>query len=115
MPTELLLVDQAVEKSSYFITCSFKDEDDQPVTPDSAKWRLTDTDGTVINSRSAVVLSSLATQVTIALSGLDLAIVGTGQRETRVLTVQATYTSGLVEYPLNDSLRFPVYNLAGVS
>jgi len=53
--------------------------------------------------------------MTIALSGLDLAIVGTGQRETRVLTVQATYTSGAVQYPLNDSLRFPVYNLAGVS
>jgi len=58
MPTELLVEDQAVEKSSYFVTCRFRDEDGQAVTPDAAKWRLTDTLGTVINSRSAVVLSS---------------------------------------------------------
>jgi hypothetical protein len=114
MPTELLIEDQAVEKSSYFITCSFKDEDGQPVTPTAAKWSLTNTAGTIINSRDEVAMS-LATQVTVALSGLDLAISGSGQRETRVFTVQATYTSDAVDYPLKDSLKFPVYNLVGIT
>lgn len=115
MPTELQIEDQAVEKSSYFVTCSFRDEDDQPVTPTVAKWSLTDTAGGAVNGRTNVAIASPATQNVIVLSGLDLAISGTGQREDRVLTVQATYTSGATNYPLNDSLKFPVYNLVGVT
>lgn len=115
MPTELQIEDQAVEKSSYFVTCSFRDEDGQPVTPSVAKWSLTDTAGGAINGRTNVTIASPATQNVIALSGLDLAILGTGEREDRVLTVQATYTSGATNYPLKDSLQFPVFNLIGIS
>ena len=115
MPTELQIDEQAVEKSSYHITMSFKDEEGQPVTPKSAKWSLLDTAGATINGRSAVTIGSLATQMTVALYGADLAIVGTGDREDRVFLVQATYTSGATDYPLKDSLTFPVYNLVGVT
>ena len=83
------------EEGTGVFTCAFKDETGAGMTPSSATWTLTDTSGTVINSRDAVVISSLAASVDIVLSGDDLALSSgfSGSAEERVLTVEFVYTS----------------------
>ncbi len=106
----------AVEKSSYFVTVSFKDEDGVAVVPKSATWTLTTEDGTVVNSRDEFSISP-ASEVTIVLSGDDLALSTgfSGNAENRVLTIEAVYDSDLAnDLPLRDQLIFPVYNLLAI-
>lgn len=103
----------AVEESTYVVTLAFADKAGDPVTPDSATWTLTDGDGTVLNSRSAVAITPLAASVDVVLSGDDLAMqAGETQYGLRLLTVQAVYTStegaGL---PLNAEYQFQVDGL----
>ena len=103
----------AVEESTYVITVSFKDEDDNLITPDSATWTLSDTSGNIINNREDIVISALASSVDITLSGDDLAIQTgeSGNYHNRIFTVEAIY-GGL---PLKDQLKFPVFNLTVVT
>ncbi len=107
----------AQEKSTYVITAAFKDENGQDVVPDSATWTLTDEDGTVINSRQDVTISSLAASVNIVLTCADLAVdtgfAGTAQE--RIITVSATYTSSLGSgLCLKSAAKFNVENLISV-
>jgi len=83
------------EEGTGVFTCAFKDETGAGVTPSSANWTLTDTSGTVINSRDAVTISSLAASVDVVLSGDDLALSSgfSGTAEERVLTVEYVYDS----------------------
>ena len=115
MPTEIKIDgDFAVEESTYIVTMNFFDEDDEPVAPASAYWTLSDSNGAIINSREDVELSGLASEMSVVLSGDDLALTTrfTGNAEERVFTIKATYNSDLgVGLPLNDQLSFPVYNL----
>ena len=119
MPTEIKIDgDYAVEESTYIVTMNFLDENDDPVAPATALWTLSDEDGATINSRLDVVLSGLAAEMTVVLSGDDLALsVGfTGNAEKRIFTVEATYNSSLgVGLPLRDQLEFPVYNLGAIT
>jgi len=112
-----ILTVNAQERSTYVITVAFKDEDGQYVIPTSAAWTLTDEDGTVINSRQDVAISSLAASVDVVLSGADLAVdtgfAGTAQE--RTITVEAVYTSSLGSgLPLTAACRFNVENLIAV-
>ena len=119
MPTEIKIDGNfAVEESTYIVTMNFTDEDGDPVVPISATWTLTDENGAVVNSRTGVVLSGLAAEMEVVLSGNDLAIASgfSGNAEMRVFTVEATYNSDLGSgLPLKDQLKFPVYNLAAVT
>lgn len=82
------------EKGTAKFTVAFTDEDGNAVTPTAATWTLTDSKGNVINSRSAVVISSLSTSVTILLSGADLALsTTTTAAHERHLTIEYTYNS----------------------
>lgn len=110
---------RAMEKSTIAITASFEDEDGNDVTPTEATWTLTDDNGTVINSREQVEISSLSTSVTVVLKGDDLQILsGEASEEvaTRHFLIEALYNSSLGDgLPLNKSCVFPVYNLKYVA
>ena len=112
-----ILTVNAQEKSTYVITCAFKDEDGQDVIPTSAVWTLTDEDGTVINGREDVAITSLAASVNIVLTGDDLEIdtgfAGTAQR--RTITVEAVYDSSLgTGLTLKAAAIFDIENLIAV-
>jgi len=119
MPSEIRIDGEyAVEKSTYIVTLTFKDEDNDPVTPATGTWTLTDEDGTVINSREDVAIGSLDTSVDVVLSADDLAVSSgfTGVSEKRIFTFEGTYNSDLgVGLPLKDQLIFPVYNLGAIT
>ena len=106
-----------VEESSGSILIRFRDRDDQPVQPTSATWTLTEEDGTVINSREDVIISSPATQEEILLSGDDLALSNgfIGTAEAKIFTVEAVYTSDLGSgLPLTEQCTFYVDALVAV-
>lgn len=105
---------RATERSTFVVRVAFFDEEAAAVAPTAASWSLTDTDGVVVNSRDDVAISPLATTATIVLSGADLAVSG-AVSVTRVLTVEATYTSSLGSgLPLKQEIRFPVDPLVAV-
>jgi hypothetical protein len=119
VPTEIKIDGEfAVEKSTYIVTMNFKDENGDAVAPASAAWTLTDASGNVINGKEDVALSGLAAEMSVVLSGDDLALAAgfSGNSERRIFTVAATYNSDLgVGLPLRDQLEFPVYNLGAVT
>lgn len=105
----------ANEESTFVITCSFTDENSVAVVPSAVIWMLTDENGMIINNRSGVSVTSLASSIDIVLSGDDLAITGTSKQSVRILTVKATYDSTLgTGLPLKESLRFVVKNLVAI-
>ena len=114
MPTTITT--KAEEESTYIVQVAFKDEDGNAVVPDTVYWKLTDSDGNVINSRSAVSVTPGLT-VDITLSGDDLAVVsGKGSNKMRVLTVWGTYDSDLgLNLPYKDSCKFFLKDLVAVS
>ena len=107
MPITLEL--HADEESTYLATAAFTDAAGDPVTPNAntIKWTLSDMEGTVINSRLNIVITS-DTSVDIVMSGDDLAL-QTGEVGTvkRLLTVVAVYdsTEGS-DLPLNEETVF---------
>jgi hypothetical protein len=114
MPSQL--TSYAVEKSTFAVACSFTDENDVPMVPDSVAWSLVDDSGTVINSLSDQVASPAST-VTIVLSGDDLQLLDqTNASELRFLEISAVVTSDLGDdLPLKDSAEFKVINLQSIS
>jgi len=111
MPT--VLTAQAVEKSTFVITASFYDEDNNLVAPTTLTWTLTDQFGLVMNSRVAVTLTPAAT-VTVVLHGDDLALPDRS-RTGRVLTFQGVYQSSLGTLELKDAVEFTIIDLVAVS
>jgi len=114
MPTTLTT--KAEEQSTYVIQVDFADEDGNAVVPDTVNWKLTDSDGNVINSRSSESVTP-ATTVYITLQGDDLQVItGKGSNKKRVLTVWGTYDSDLLtDAPFKDSCTFFVKDLVSVS
>lgn len=112
-----VLTSLALEESTYVITASFTDEDDAAVVPnaDTITWTLTDLDGTVINSRAAVAVTSAST-ITIVLSGDDLALQASDDSGVRKLLVEAEYNSSIgSNLPLNDEVQFTIDPLVAVT
>ena len=111
----MVLTVTAVECSTYVITVAFTDDATpaNPITPTTFHWKLIDSAGTVINSRTDVTVTPAAS-VNIVLSGNDLDLTGTGD-EVRYVTVwglyDSTYGLGL---PYTDEVRFVVTNLKGL-
>lgn len=70
-----VLTTEALEGGFYPVTVAFTDEDGSAETPnaDTIKWTLTDSSGTVINSRDNEAIAS-GSSVTIELDGDDLAV-----------------------------------------
>jgi hypothetical protein len=115
MPT-IITATKAVEEGTYVITASFYDEDGNAVSPDTMAWSLTDKDGTIINSREDVAISSPGTSENIVLSGNDLAITDDGHSEqVRYLVMEGTYTSALGTLPLKDQCTFYITNIKKVT
>lgn len=114
-----ILTTIAKERSTLAVICSFTDEDDAAVVPNSIKWSLTDESGTVINSRDQVVVGSPASSITIVLSGADLQILtaeAAQEYAKRSLVIEAEYDSSLgSSLPLTDQLNFVVENLSKIT
>jgi len=111
MPATLSV--HAIEESTYIITLAFTDEDGDPVVPTMITWTLSNTTGTVVNSRLDVAIAVPAASVDVLLQGDDLQILsGEVNQGVRTFTVEATYLSLLgADLPLNASVRFIVDNL----
>lgn len=107
------LIAHAIEKSTFAVVATFFDEEGAALTPNSGMtWTMTNDVGTVINSRTAVAISSAAS-VTIVLSGADLDL---DDGRVRVVTVECTYDSDLgSNLPLKDQVTFFVDDLMIVS
>jgi hypothetical protein len=104
------LATPAPERGTYIIDASFFDEDEVSVVPNSGSltWTLTDTLGTVVNSRLNVAITSAAI-VHIVLSGLDLAI-GDGLLSVqRKVLIVGTYNSSLgSNLPIRQEIEFSI-------
>lgn len=107
---------EAVEKSTYIVTCAFTDENGDEVTPKSIAWKLSNDGGTVI-AEGTVAAGDLAASVDILLSGDTLAILaGETGIVYRRFTIEAVYDSDLgSNLPLKDSCKFILRDLAAVS
>lgn len=104
----------AREKGSAEVTITFRDTNSNLITPNTATWSLFDSRGLVVNSRSQVAISGLASSKTILLSGLDLAITSESGGE-RVFVVEYTYNSTLgTNIPDKDYARFSIENVPGI-
>jgi hypothetical protein len=112
----LTLDTPATERGTYAVTVAFRDDAGASVAPNSGlTWTLTDAIGTVVNSRSAVAISSAAS-VTVVLSGADLAIDDDYLGTVRLLTFRGTYNSSLgSNLPLNEQVEFTISNLVAIS
>lgn len=99
------------EKSTIAITATF------PAAPKTLTWSLTDTSGTVINSRSAVSVSNPGATVQVVLSGSDLAMSSAAlSQEYRDISFSGVYDSALGNnLPITGAARFKIVNLSGVS
>jgi hypothetical protein len=112
MSVRTQLTNEIPEEGSIGITASFTDEDGASMIPDSIIWTLTDRDGAVINSRSAVTVTPAAS-VTIVLSGDDLAIGDYGSL--RALLIEYVYTSSLgSSLPDKHEVTFSISDLVAV-
>ena len=95
MPDILTL--HAAENSTFVVTVSFLDESGVAVNPNSVEWTLQSSDGTVINNRKDVVISTPSETEDIALQGDDLLILSSenGENVMRELTVEFLYNSDI--------------------
>ena len=77
-------------------------ENDDPATPNSFKWSLTDSEGSIVNGREQQV-ETPAHELDIVLSGSDL------PSGVLTVTVEGTYNSDLgSDLPYNDWCSFRV-------
>ena len=105
----IVLTTVANEKSVYWITVAFLDEDNAAMAPDVCTWTLTDMEGNIINSREDVSITTPETSETLELSGDDLAVDG-NDIVNRLITLEGTYTSDThgAEKPFKIQISFPV-------
>jgi hypothetical protein len=115
------MTEKVLEKSNYRLDWVLEDENGDAITPTALTWTLTDLSGNVINSRSAVVVTPLASSFSVFLTNADLALATAPEKpwlpyfEQRLVTIQATYLDGGVTGYIKDSAKFSVCNEAAVS
>ena len=103
---------QPSEKGTAVVTLAFTDEDGSTIVPTSLAWQLMRVDGTVVNSRTFAAETFTGTQ--IVLSGLDLAIFGSNDSGSRVLSIQGVYNSSAgSDLPLKGECKFVIDPLLG--
>ena len=114
MPSTLTI--NAIEESTFVINVAFTDEDGDATTPTAATWTLTDCDGSIMNSREDVTISSLDTNVDVVLSGDDLALQSSTDDGKRVFLVEGTYDSTLATgLQFKDQCDFYIADLIAVT
>ena len=110
--------DRVIEESTALFSMTFTDEEDVTIQASditSLNWTLSDTEGNIINERSAVAIVSPTNPQEILLQGYDLIISGS-ENEQRVLTIEGTYNStNGSNLPIKDQVRFWIDNLVAVS
>lgn len=108
---------QAIEESSFTIPLTFYSAvTGDVVTPTAITWSLITTDGTVVNNRSNVSVTPVASSITILLNGDDLALSGNSDTRTRRVLIEATYDSSLGNgLSLKDEVVFTITPLVGVT
>ncbi len=100
MPTKLKIAFN--EDGTGVINAQFYDENDDPATPNTINWALTDSEGNVINNREEESIIP-AQEVNILLTGDDL------EPGTLFVTVWGTYDSDLgSDLPFKDWASFKV-------
>jgi hypothetical protein len=91
-----LLAEKAYEEGRFGIQIVLTTYDGSSLPPATATWSLTKIDGTVINSRDDVAISSPTATIQIGLEGDDLAVDETGEDYVRrVLTLKGTHNQAL--------------------
>ena len=107
----------AVEKSSFIIEAVFVDEADVSVVPKTLKWTLIDcADGSVVNEREQVVVSSPAATTDILLQGNDLALLHSEARESRELILEGTYDGTLgADIPIKEGVLFSIIGIGYIT
>jgi hypothetical protein len=105
-------MDEINERCTYILTVSFYDEDDLPVVPNSATYRIDDvTTGTLIVATKA--FPSLAASVDVEITkGQNSMIAENHAFETRRVTVVFSYGAARQG---TDEYLYKVRNLPGVS
>lgn len=116
---------KATEKSTYVITATFTDEDDAAVVPTAITWTLSDVGGDIINSRDGIdfevdnglgAAGTLASTVSIILTGDDLQMLGERPTEIRRFLLEATYDSSLGNgLNLRGACQFEINNLVAIT
>lgn len=110
------LVEKANEESTAILSVTFTDSEGALVVPTYATWTLSDGDNAVVNSRSEVPITPLASTVHIVMHGDDLALPVPRERTRRVLVKaiydSATYGSGL---PMNEEFEFNIVDLRSMN
>jgi hypothetical protein len=107
-----IYLENAVEGSTYIVAFQLKDETETNIIPNTAEWSLRDSNGTIVNGRSAVSIITPATTNNIILSGTDLSCISDINR---VITVKGAYTSTYgIDLPFAEEYYFKIKNLVGV-
>lgn len=92
--------------STFNIPFSFTDEAETDLVPNVLTWKLTDSDGTVLNSRTGVSLTPAAT-VNVTLSDNDLVLTSVTDDGIRFVTLTGTYDSAVgLNLPLTHVVEF---------
>lgn len=121
MTNTIEITEHAPEEGTFPIVVSFWETvEGVPalVTPNNdITWTLTDKNGNVVNSRTAVAAGTPATSITIVLKGDDLALSATYVGRIRYLLVECTYNS--VTYgaacPFKAQARFVIDDFVKVT
>lgn len=104
-------LDEVNERSTYLITVSFFDEDDDPVTPGAATYRIDDQQRRT-NILPATAISPLNTTAEIEITSEQNAILRSrAESEIRTVTIEYDYGSGR---HATAQYRYRLLNLYGV-
>jgi len=107
------LTQTAVEKSTFIVTASFFDENDDPAVPSALTWTLTDQFGVVMNDRANQAVTPIGNTAVVVLHGNDL-MLPDKSRPKRLLTFQGTYDSSLGSLEIKDAMAFEIVDLAAI-
>jgi len=99
------------EGASATFTISWFDKAGAANTPASMVWSLTSLDGTVVNERSDVAITSLSTSNTITLSGADTYLWSKYSTK-RVISLSGTLSDG---DKLTESIVFTIENVPAIT
>ena len=110
------LTEKVNEESTAILRVTFADSDGNAVIPQSATWTLSDRDNEVVNGKSDVTISPLASTVDILLKGDDLKLPFPRERVRRVL-VKAIYDSSTYgdDLPFNEEFEFTITDLRSLN
>ena len=105
----------ATEEGTVVIEFTFKDEDTNPVVPNSATWTLFNTRGVVVNNRNQIALTSLTTTMKVVLTGEDL-VINSAHGKERIFLVEYVYNSSNgTNLPNKDYCQFAIDDIIGVT